>query len=1112
MDDNTIGYPIGYHALYPNATGVPYLDLTEAGNTVLRQLRFRYTGLAVSTPSQGRLDVWDSQFLQCYAGVSSYFGGVDSFHNVLFSGCHDAVAGDTNAYAIEMEQVTADIANLWSASIAPSRLGLTNSVIIGDVGTAPNLYAVNTTINPAASDFQTNSMGNYYLADGSGLRQSGTTNISPDLLNELRQKTTQPPLALPALMEVAGQLTLLPQAPRYAGGLPDRGYYYDALDYTVAYLLNRGNIVVEPGTVVGFRNEYASALNRFTWWGFVLAENSTFTSHGTPARPVTFADIQTVQEQWSLGCNVYFVPDFEAEPSEMAPVMDFRFSDFFGIPENFLVCGGNWEFYSGSGDNPASPDPLVNWTMRDCRLHGGRISLGVPDDGTYYPGLGQEQYYGSGAVTWENNLFESVNISLNPTYYWLNGMVNCDLAFAARNNLFKGGSWFALEPIPASAGAWTLTDNFFDKANLQVDTNAPLNFDHNGYWPVPAGEALLNTFGYVLLVTAGDVSQLQATNNNLGGLQEVILGYAPPYASGPFGNYYLSTLTPLYEAGSRTAGEAGLSQYTTFTNQSKDASNALVNIGLHYIAATNSLPMDTDGDGVPDYVEVEHGTDPTLASTDFVTNDTYNIAYDDVDLSGNGLTGSAKRLLWVNPLSMDNPLNLSAIPQECTLSGIVEIPLNISTDVDTNTLFLLNINGIVGDTAVIKSNGNWFAQWDTTAVANGSYQTQLEYPFDDDTSAFGVTSFINVENDVCFPNNLNICGSSLFVVPQTIHTNGTFTMDVYDDQTNLVTSVIGTVDENGLCSDSNTSLPGITVSLQDTNGVDLPSTYFTVDVTTWPVAVANYGKFHPNAGSSVGHGRRRFGHEGPWNGVRGWVMAYMPIFGTDQTPSTEKLGELMRTAATAVLNKYGTEGILNGEYTESGGYASAMALSTASDWRTLATLLRDTSSRNFYYFGHAGKALIGSKKNPIYFDQDMLQNVILQNPANPLSTNHFPQHPYRFVFLDGCQTAAGTLPVLFGIPKMVVTNEVWNAAGLAPRSFLGWQSYTGTSYKKDGTPVPDDTRMRYMENFWNDWSGNQPLQNAIHNASADDLSNGQRFCQFDNVITLYGSPTLPFYQ
>lgn len=54
MDDNSIGYPIGNHVPYPNATGVPYLDLTEAGDTSISHLRFRYADMAVATPYKSR--------------------------------------------------------------------------------------------------------------------------------------------------------------------------------------------------------------------------------------------------------------------------------------------------------------------------------------------------------------------------------------------------------------------------------------------------------------------------------------------------------------------------------------------------------------------------------------------------------------------------------------------------------------------------------------------------------------------------------------------------------------------------------------------------------------------------------------------------------------------------------------------------------------------------------------------------------------------------------------------------------------------------------------------------------------------------------------------------
>src|SRR5208282_6259822 len=97
----------------------------------------------------------------------------------------------------------------------------------------------------------------------------------------------------------------------------------------------------------------------------------------------------------------------------------------------------------------------------------------------------------------------------------------------------------------------------------------------------------------------------------------------------------------------------------------------------------STQPRDTDGDGIPDYVENWHGdgnyslhtdteTDWQNPMTDGVTPDAYSPVYDDVDLDGDGLTGRAERFFGTNPLIPDNPLNLSTIPQGASLSGIVQ--------------------------------------------------------------------------------------------------------------------------------------------------------------------------------------------------------------------------------------------------------------------------------------------------------------------------------------------------------------------------------------------------------------------------------------------------------
>ena len=80
------------------------------------------------------------------------------------------------------------------------------------------------------------------------------------------------------------------------------------------------------------------------------------------------------------------------------------------------------------------------------------------------------------------------------------------------------------------------------------------------------------------------------------------------------GEYYytlpgaVDTLNDLVDTGDVTSSVAGLFHHTVNgVTQAKDA-GVKVDIGWHYIALNPSgLPVDTDGDGVPDYVEDRNG-------------------------------------------------------------------------------------------------------------------------------------------------------------------------------------------------------------------------------------------------------------------------------------------------------------------------------------------------------------------------------------------------------------------------------------------------------------------------------------------------------------------------
>lgn len=83
------------------------------------------------------------------------------------------------------------------------------------------------------------------------------------------------------------------------------------------------------------------------------------------------------------------------------------------------------------------------------------------------------------------------------------------------------------------------------------------------------------------------------------------------YLRGPLGKYYLPSTSSLINAGTPTANLVGLYHYTTQTNQLKEGTSTN-DISFHYVALdTNGAPMDTDGGGVPDFIENAAGDGST---------------------------------------------------------------------------------------------------------------------------------------------------------------------------------------------------------------------------------------------------------------------------------------------------------------------------------------------------------------------------------------------------------------------------------------------------------------------------------------------------------------------
>jgi hypothetical protein len=159
--------------------------------------------------------------------------------------------------------------------------------------------------------------------------------------------------------------------------------------------------------------------------------------------------------------------------------------------------------------------------------------------------------------------------------------------------------WSSAPTVP-----WEVRDNLFDTVNLSVSPNAPPN-GNNGYF---------NTTP----MSGGSGNKIITPQYNQ---------TAPDYQTGPLGAYYYPTsgsqLFSLVDAGYRTPAAAGLAQHTVRVDQFKESltqptPSGEVDIGFHFAAinTTTGLPVDSDGDGLADYLEDWNGNANASGSPD----------------------------------------------------------------------------------------------------------------------------------------------------------------------------------------------------------------------------------------------------------------------------------------------------------------------------------------------------------------------------------------------------------------------------------------------------------------------------------------------------------------
>ena len=687
-------------------------------------------------------------------------------------------------------------------------------------------------------------------------------------------------------------------------------------------------------------------------------------------------------------------------------------------------------------------------------------------------------------MSWQNSLFDQVTTSLDPTFYWDIQVLNSDLSFQAYNNLFRGGQWFVLEPIPASAGNWVFEDNLFDKVDFIQDTASPLDFDYNGYWPKLPSELLWS--GY-------DASQLLPTTTGDGftdAANEKVLPAAPLYQIGPFGNFYLPTNTALYGAGSRTPANAGLYHYTTRLDQVKEGSEPAghnVNIGVHYVAANNyGLPKDSDGDGIPDYVEDANGngiwdsgteTDWQNPMTDGVTPDAYNTVYDNINLSGDGLVGRIKKALGINPFDPSNPFTPTQIitGQEPDIATF-RVPVSYDTLTNIGQLQLYADGlAVPFQECTPDTNGNCLLLWNTTFNWPGQHFLQAQLTLNgqmqqgatpDPTVLTGLGplapfySYNIAEFDPFYSGYDTNNGAILYA--QLPESDADYSIELRTPSGQHIKTITGST-SSGVIKEP-WDLTDDSMNLYTGDSVDAVFSVTLLD----PDSGTNTVKLHVNA-SEVSDGDFTIAYAWDntsealglmWDAIQGGVVDPLiqptSVSGEDDDPYN------------STYNDYTWWGDLNGNP----GYLADQA---AADYLAGTNLVLD-ATRNFFFFGHGSPNEVGDGDRHGLEIARVLEGIKLKNSFD--ANGIWNQHPYRFVFLNACDTAADPgWAHTFGICDRITTDELSDLPDRV-QAFVGWK---GEPRAPQGNEW-NDAAITY-ELFFNLWMAGYSLHSCIYISS-----------------------------
>ena len=395
-----------------------------------------------------------------------------------------------------------------------------------------------------------------------------------------------------------------------------------------------------------------------------------------------------------------------------------------------------------------------------------------------------------------------------------------------------------------------------------------------------------------------------------------------------------------------------------------------------------------------------------------------------------------------------------------TFDGLTFIPVDFKDYMDRVVDIQVLLDGeptSEGEFASYVDNGqtNWGMNVYFDRIADGTHQIQLVsklhlYDQADNDAVFltlsNLTRSIVVDNQVTFTNwdDMAWNNTNYTFKARTKNPDTDWTIDIYDAWGYWI---------NGASGHTTNGYIQWTWNLRDSDGDlrnDLDSDPFFDPWVTFDESGGGNGPA-PAAAQTT---RAMPLAVMPYPSVGFWLISFMDNFYEAGTPSNTKMVDCMH----AIQGWVDYRGIPVSYFPIAFGTNGYTQVDRDGDWATMKSVLSHRDYRNFYYFGHGNSNSLGGD-----FNTHDTNGVVTGAGEFPGSKAHLWSsvvrrdvtfnhnsgvHHYRFVWLDGCNTALGGWPAAFGVNATTndyayYTNNANNPSHKRPSAFVGWATTVG---------------------------------------------------------------------